>query len=126
MIDVDKLEFCKYCDEPLIIIEDAMFTGHFNKVARVTKKLGMLVRAAGVPVVILTALYKPTADMKGIECLYIRKVDERGEWTKYYRWTWEQFHNAVLQIHAIHEQHCKGKHGSKEGKDHPEARVVAA
>jgi hypothetical protein len=39
MIDIDSVEVCKYCYEPLAIIETAYYKGHTNKATRLTKEI---------------------------------------------------------------------------------------
>ena len=39
MIDIDSVEICKYCYEPLAIIETAYYRGHTNKATRLTKEI---------------------------------------------------------------------------------------
>ena len=39
MIDIDSVEVCKYCYEPLAIIETSYYRGHTNKATRLTKEI---------------------------------------------------------------------------------------
>ena len=39
MLDIDAVEICKFCYEPLAMIETAYYKGHTNKATAVTKEI---------------------------------------------------------------------------------------
>lgn len=116
-IDIDYLEFCPHCRALLIIAERANVSGGFNKCATVTKDVGLLLRKAGVPIIILTILEQTKNDE--IEKFFVRRYEK--EWGKYVETSPEKFELAVLRAHSRHERHCPGLRrnhiGTKERKD---------
>jgi hypothetical protein len=50
MIDIDSVEVCKYCYEPLAMIETAYYKGHTNKATTLTKEIA---RRCNVPAYLL-------------------------------------------------------------------------
>lgn len=57
MIDIDDVEYCRKCNQPLALIETALDTGQAHKTGTVTANLAI---AAGIPA--YAVLYRKTED----------------------------------------------------------------
>jgi hypothetical protein len=125
-IDIDYLEFCPHCKQPLIVGETAWFKGVFYKNTTLTTNIGLLFRKAGVPVVILTIFYVPKGE--DIEKFYVRKYSHT--WGDYVETSPEKFRECVLGVHERHERECpmlrRNYLGTKEGKDKSPAQSALA
>jgi hypothetical protein len=102
MIDIDSVQMCTFCQEPLALIETAADVGQSlsSKKAFGTAKLA---RRANLPAYVI--LYKPNTDntsIVGVKILQI--VPER----KYFSigTTPEEWRMFLLQMHLDHEQYC--------------------
>jgi len=120
MLDIDSVEVCKFCYEPLAMIETAYYKGHTNKATAVTKEIA---KRCNVPAYMLfyyeietlakppqEALKHPQISTDGLRY----DIDLRFVWRRLFEYpvtyqetdqdTWLQELNL---LHKRHSEVCK-------------------
>ena len=120
MLDIDSVEICKFCYEPLAMIETAYYKGHTNKATAVTKEIA---KRCNVPAYMLfyyeietlakppqEALKHPQISTDGLRY----DIDLRFVWRRLFEYpvtyqetdqdTWLQELNL---LHKRHSEVCK-------------------
>lgn len=93
VIDIDWVEYCRYCRKPLALIETARDIGQDTKSADVLSRVGDL---AGLPVWV--ALYRDTPN--GIQAFRVRMVSPKQ--TMWRAITAKQWFDILCELRTCH------------------------
>jgi hypothetical protein len=100
-IDIDHVEYCPYCNEPLALIETAVDKGQKSKCADITTLI-----AKKINVCSLIALYTPNGE-KSIEKFRIMFTNpETNFWIELNS---QEYLNLLKSMHEQHKKYCKGE-----------------
>ena len=100
-IDIDHVEYCPYCLEPLGLFETAIDVGQDYKCADVTTKIAKKIR---VPSYIV--LYKPIG-YDEIESFRVKQTNPVKN-NEYLTYNSNQFLRLLKLLHETHNIFCKG------------------
>ena len=98
-IDIDHVEYCPYCNEPLALIETAVDVGQTYKCADITTLIAKRLGAFS-----LIVLYKLDSDNK-IEMFRVKYTNPIGNGFKCY--TPEKYLRLLKRLHDLHNKTCK-------------------